>query len=827
MRWITKILGVMAVALCAAFTGCGGGSSSSTSMPSNPSTASNSPTLQTITVSPSAPSLLVGQSQQLSATALYSDGSNKDVTTSATWSSSDSTVASVNGAGMVQAKTQGAVTVSALMSGIKGTASVSSQSGAASVAGLSVIPASATVGVGTTMNFVATAAMSDKSTQNLTTSVTWSSSDPTVASVDATGTMSALKTGVATITATSGSFTATSVVTITTATLQSIYLLPGSGSVAAGEAQQFSAYGIYSDNSQQDLTGVVGWSSSDTSVATIQAGLAQTLKSGSSTISASFSGMNASAPLQVTSATLNSITISPYLPTFPVGGFQQFTATATFSDGSSQDLTNGVSWGSDNSTVASISSSGMASGVAAGAANLSACVGSVCDSTSVTVVPATVVGVQVFPGSASIAAGTSQQFTAIATFSDGSTEDVTSSATWASSLPGSAPVSNKGLVTTSAVASNVTITASVGSVNGAATLNVTAANLNAVSITPAVQTVGLNSTVQFTAMGIYSDGSSEDLTNLVVWNSSNASVATISNTGLATTSGIGSSQVSATYAGVTGSTSLNVVTVDLVSITINHSATSGSDLVNTPFMMGKHTREQLYAWGNYSDGSSHRLYNVIWTSSKPSFASVTSSGIVRSKQKTGSVNITASFAGISGVLAVTVTNASLSSLAITPATASIAPGTQQQYVLTGTYSDGSTQDLTLQGYWQTSSYSVATVYKGVATGVSAGAANVKAWFQGVTATNVSLTVTNATVQSISVAPANPAVQLGLTQQFAATATFSDGTQQDVTAVAQWTSSNPAIAIVSKTGLAVSAGQGTANIGATFKSASKATVLTVN
>lgn len=827
MRCISKILGVMTVAFCTAFTACGGGSGTSTSTPSNPSTPSNSPTLQTITVSPSAPSLLVGQSQQLSATALYSDGSNKDVTTSVTWSSSDSTIASVNSAGMVKANAQGSVSVSALLSGVKGTANVSSQTGAASVTGLSVTPASASVGVGTTMNFVATATTSDHSTQNLTASVNWSSSDPTIASVDSTGAMTALKTGVATITATSGSFTATSLVTITTATLQSIYLLPGSSSVAAGESQQFSAYGIYSDNSQQDLTNVVSWSSSDTTVATVQSGLAQTLKSGSINLSASFSGMSASASLQVTSATLTSITISPYLPTFPVGGFQQFTATGTFSDGSSQDLTNGVSWGSDNSAVATISSSGMATGVAAGAANLSACVGSVCDSTSATVVPATVVGVQVFPGSASIAAGTSQQFTAIATFSDGSTEDITSSATWTSSLPGSAPVNGNGLVTSSAVASNVTITASVGSVNGSATLNITSATLTALSITPAVQTVGLNTPVQFTATGIYSDGSSEDLTNLVAWTSSNASVATISNTGLATTLGIGSSQVSATYGGVTGSTSLNVVTVDLVSITINHSAASGSALVNSPFMMGKHTREQFYAWGNYSDGSSHRLYNVAWTSSKPSFASVTASGIVRSKQKTGNVNVTASFAGVSGTLAVTVTNASLSSLAITPATASIAPGTQQQYVLTGTYSDGSTQDLTLQGYWQTSSYSVATVYKGIATGVSAGTANVKAWFQGVSAANVSLTVTTATVQSITVAPANPAVQLGLTQQFAATATFSDGTQQDVSAVAQWTSSNPAVAIVSKTGLAVSAGQGTTNIGATFKSASNATVLTVN
>jgi len=826
MRCISKILGVLTVASSLAFTACGGGAGAS-STTSHPSTPSNPPTLQTITVSPSAPSLAVGQSQQLSATALYSDGSNKDVTATVTWSSSDSSVASVDSAGMVKAKAQGSVTVSALMSGVKGTANVSSQSDAANLTALNVTPASASVGIGTTLNFIATATMSDRSTQTVTASVNWSSSDPTVASIDGSGTLTTLKAGVTTITAASGAFTATSVVTVTTATLHSIYLLPGSASVAAGESRQFSAYGIYSDNSQQDLTNVVSWGSSDTSVATVQSGLAQTVKTGSTTISASFSGMNATAPLQVTSATLSSITISPYLPTFPVGGFQQFTATATFSDGSSQDLTNGVAWGSDNSSVASISSSGMATGVAAGAANLSACVGSVCDSTSVTIAPATVVSVQVLPSTASIAAGTTQQFTAIATFSDGSTEDITASANWTSSVPGSVSVNSNGFVTTNSVASSVTITASAGSVSGSATLNVTPATLTALSVTPAVQSVGLNAPVQYTATGIYSDGSSEDLTNLVAWTSSNASVATISNTGLATTLGIGSSQVSATYAGVTGSTSLNVVTVDLVSITVNHSASSGSAPVNNPFLMGKHTREQFYAWGNYSDGSSRRLYNVAWSSNKPSFASVVGNGVVHSKQKTGNVNITATFGGMSGTLAVTVTNASLASLALTPATASIAPGTQQQYVLTGTYSDGTTQDLTLQGYWQTSSYSVATVNKGIATGVSTETVTIKAAFQGVSATPVSLTVTNATVQSVSIAPATAAVQLGFTQQFAATATFSDGTQQDVSAVAQWSSSDPAVAIVSKTGLAVSASQGTTGIGATFKSASNSTVLTVN
>src|SRR6185369_17061151 len=227
--------------------GCGGGGGSThSSTPSTPSSPGSSVTLQSITVSPSAPAVTVGQSQQLTATALYSDSTSNDVTSSVTWSSSDNAVATV-AVGMVSTKAQGSATISAAMGNVKGTANVIAKASAAQMTALGVAPASATLAVGATMNFTATQTLSDLTSQNLTASVGWTSSDPTVASIDNNGALTALKVGVTTITATSGSFTATSVVTVNNVSLQSIYLLLGSGSIAAGESQQFSAYGVYSD----------------------------------------------------------------------------------------------------------------------------------------------------------------------------------------------------------------------------------------------------------------------------------------------------------------------------------------------------------------------------------------------------------------------------------------------------------------------------------------------------------------------------------------------------------------------------------------------------
>src|SRR5207245_1238918 len=81
--------------------------------------------------------------------------------------------------------------------------------------------------------------------------------------------------------------------------------------------------------------------------------------------------------------------------------------------------------------------------------------------------------------------------------------------------------------------------------------------------------------------------------------------------------------------------------------------------------------------------------------------------------------------------------------------------------------------------------------------------------------------------SITVTPANASLPLGLTQQFTATAAFSDGTSQDVTGVATWKSSSTAIASITTSGLGTGKNVGSTTISAAFGSASGSTSLTVN
>ncbi len=133
------------------------------------------------------------------------------------------------------------------------------------------------------------------------------------------------------------------------------------------------------------------------------------------------------------SAALVSITVSPSLPMISKGATQQFTATGSYADSTQKDITALVSWGTSDSTVLGINPQGKATAVAAGVATISASMGSITGSSNATVTTPTMTGILVSPPTASVPAGSTQQFNAAASLSDGTTTDVTASASWNSS----------------------------------------------------------------------------------------------------------------------------------------------------------------------------------------------------------------------------------------------------------------------------------------------------------------------------------------------------------------------------------------------------------
>src|SRR5580693_3574832 len=184
-----------------------------------------------------------------------------------------------------------------------------------------------------------------------------------------------------------------------------------------------------------------------------------------------------------TAPSLVSIAVTPVAPSVAAGHTEQFTATGTYSNGTKQNLTSTATWTSSATTIATVSSGGLATSVSPGSTMITATSGTITGSTSLAVTSPVLVSISVSPGSASIAKGTSQQFTATGTYSDGSAQDLTSSVTWTSSST-VASIAGGGVASGEGVGTAV-ITATSGLVSGTATLNVGQAVLVSMAVTTA------------------------------------------------------------------------------------------------------------------------------------------------------------------------------------------------------------------------------------------------------------------------------------------------------------------------------------------------------
>jgi hypothetical protein len=227
---------------------------------------------------------------------------------------------------------------------------------------------------------------------------------------------------------------------------------------------------------------------------------------------------------------------------------------------------------------------------------------------------------------------------------------------------------------------------------------------------------------------------------------------------------------------------------------------------------------------------------VTWKSSATSVASITVSGLATGLN-IGTTNISATLGAVSGGASLTVNAANLSSIAITPANPSMAQGTTLQLTATGTFNDGGTRNLTSKVLWATSDPTVATIGagNGIASGqprgTSGSGTSIITATLGSVSASVNLTVTDATITSISVTPAQATVPIGGQKGFQATGLFSDSSTQDITAISKWTSSDTSVAkvgsgggaILSATGVAA----GTAHINASFGGVNGFSTLTVN
>jgi uncharacterized protein YjdB len=321
--------------------------------------------ITTVEVAPNAPTLPVGTVSQLTATAVYSDGTRRNVTNDATWMSTTPAVVAVDTMrfrGRITAVSQGKTMVTAFYMGIEATAYVTVSP--AVLSGISVSPAGAMLPAGTSQQFTAKATRSDGTSFDVTALAMWSSDAPMVASVAAAGAMRGqvrgISGGTANIRATFMGVSGSASVTVTDATIASIQVTPFAPTLSTGSTQPFTATAVFSDGSQVPVTGGAVWKSSDPRVAEVGTagpaqGLVTTLAKGTTEISATYAGLTGTSTLLVTEAKILQIQVTPFDPTIPVGFPQALTATAIYSDGSNRNITSLATWTSSAPFVADVS----------------------------------------------------------------------------------------------------------------------------------------------------------------------------------------------------------------------------------------------------------------------------------------------------------------------------------------------------------------------------------------------------------------------------------------------------------------------------------------
>jgi hypothetical protein len=426
--------------------------------------------------------------------------------------------------------------------------------------------------------------------------------------------------------------------------VNSLVITPQTSGIALGQTVQFKAMGIFSDGSNEDLTGAAVWTSSDPKIARMSStGLATSLSLGSVKITATNGGHVSSSVLVISKAVLVSIAVSPSDLSIVLGDNKQLTATGTFSDKSTQDLTSVATWTSSLPTVAAVGSSGLAVSYSIGTSTILASLGSVNASTQLTVSAAALASITVTKNHPTIPLGTTAQFAATGTYTDSSVRDLTNSVTWTSSPSEALKINSSGLATGSAIGA-ATVIAKSGAISGGSTLEVSAPVVASIDVTPDITAMPLGTSQQLTAAGTFTDGSTRNLTASATWTSTSASIVSVNNNGRAVANKLGNATAYAEFGTIKGSTALTVSPAALASVSVSPANPT----------MPLASNQQLIVTGLYTDGSIHDVtQSATWNVDNPAIAKVSGGGVALALQS-GTTSVESNVGGIVGSIVLTV-----------------------------------------------------------------------------------------------------------------------------------------------------------------------------
>ena len=440
-----KLLAVISLASIIYSCGGGGGDKPSSGTYTPPANVA----VSSVTLSKTSEELVIGNTLQLAATISPSNATEKNVT----WSSSNTTVASVSPTGLVTAKAEGSSNITASCGGKSATCKITVKKPAVAVTSVELDKSEITLDAEESYTLKATV-KPDNATDK---TVTWASSKTDIATVDNNGKVTGINNGVASVTASSGGKTASCKVTVVVK-VKSISLSQTSATLGVDETVTLTA--TVSPDNAADKT--VTWSTSNGSVATVSNGMVTAKKIGTATITAKAGDKSATCAVTVAATPVTSVTLNRTSATLKVN--ETVTLTATVKPDNATDKT--VTWSTSDASVASVSN-GVVTAKKVGTATITAKAGDKSATCAVTVAATPVTSVTLNRTSATLKVNETVTLTATVKPDDATDKTVT----WSTSDANVASVSN-GVVTAKKVGT-ATITAEAGGKTAVCTITVT------------------------------------------------------------------------------------------------------------------------------------------------------------------------------------------------------------------------------------------------------------------------------------------------------------------------------------------------------------------
>ncbi len=387
--------------------------------------------IEYLSVYPDSATLNLGQEQQLTVTAHYSDGTTADVTELASYQSGLVSVATVTGGGLVTGVSPGSTFITVSYQGATVYSNITVNNPAPVLESITAAPDPVSLAKGLTQQLTVTAHMSDGTTHNVTAQASYQSDSTGVSTVSGAGLIAGVTQGSSNITVSYQGQTVVVPVTIVDPVIMSISATPNPVSLAMGNSWQLTVTAYYSDGATQDVTTLAAYESNNISIATVSAGGEVTgVSQGSTVVVVSYQGQTDSVSIVVAGPVVESITVNPNPVSLVAGRTQQLTVTAHMSDGTTQDVTDLTSCQSDTPVKVTVSVSGLVAGVTQGSANVTVTYQGQTVTVPVTVNAPVVDSITVTPNPVSLVAGRTQQLTVTAHMSDGTTQVVTGSAVY-------------------------------------------------------------------------------------------------------------------------------------------------------------------------------------------------------------------------------------------------------------------------------------------------------------------------------------------------------------------------------------------------------------